>query len=406
MEQYMAVNGRDFRVLCLLGKGKGGYAYLVEREGKRYVLKQIHHEPCDYYEFGDKLQSELRDYERLRTIGIPMPELLAVDRDQERILKEYIPGDTVFDRVLRGEVDPAWLPQVEAMCDKLYPANTNIDYFPTNFIPWQGKLYYIDYECNDYREQWDFAHWGVQYWSRTPEFLACAREQGKLPGRKIIVLSFDDGTVYDRHFVELLNKHGIPGTFNLNSGLSDFVWHFGDHPICRLDLEENRTLYEGHEVACHSVHHPYLTSLTREQLIWQVEEDRRRLSEIFGREELGFGVPFDQCTEREIEIIRADTGVKYIRLSELSDDFAPPADPWHIPIHSLFNQPDVRQRLSAFAENKLPLSLFVLCGHSYECEVEDKWEYMEQLLVWMKSLPGVEFMSLMDFVRLAWPELG
>ena len=51
MEQYMAVNGRDFRVLCLLGKGKGGYAYLVEREGKRYVLKQIHHEPCDYYEF-------------------------------------------------------------------------------------------------------------------------------------------------------------------------------------------------------------------------------------------------------------------------------------------------------------------------------------------------------------------
>lgn len=404
MEQTMTVNALEYRVLCLLGKGKGGYAHLVEREGQRYVLKQIHHEPCIYYEFGDKLQSELRDYQRLRAIGVPMPELLAVDRERERILKEYIPGSTVYDLVLRDEMEPEWLEQVEAMCDKLYPANTNIDYFPTNFVPWNGKLYYIDYECNDYQEQWDFAHWGVKYWSRTPEFLACARERGHLPGRKIIALSFDDGTVYDKRFVDMLNRHGVPGTFNLNSGLSDFVWHCGDHPICRLDLRENRELYRGHEVACHSVHHPYLPSLSREELIWQVGEDHRCLREIFGREELGFGVPFDQCTQREIDIIREGTGVRYIRLSELSDSFAPPADCWHIPIHGLFNQPDIRERLSAFADSGLPLSLFVLCGHSYECEVEDKWDYMEQLLVWMKSLPGVEFMTLMEAVRLIWPE--
>ena len=405
MEQTMTVNTLEYRVLCLLGKGKGGYAHLVEREGRRYVLKQIHHEPCDYYEFGDKLQAELRDYRRLRAIGIPMPELLAVDTERERILKEYIPGDTIFDYVLRDEMQPGWVEQVEAMCDKLYPANTNIDYFPTNFIPWQGKVYYIDYECNDYQEQWDFAHWGVNYWSRTPEFLACARERGKLPGRKIVVLSFDDGTVYDRRFVALLNKHGIPGTFNLNSGLSDFVWHFGDHPICRLDLRENRDLYRGHEVACHSVHHPYLTSLSREDLIWQVEEDRMALKAIFGEEELGFGVPFDRCTQREIDIIREGTRVKYIRLSEQSDEFAPPADPWHIPIHGLFNQPDIWQRLDAFERSSLPMSLFVLCGHSYECEVENRWGNMEQLLLRMKRIPGAEFMTMMEFVKTAFPEL-
>ena len=44
------------------------------------VLKQIHHEPCGYYQFGDKLEAELRDYERLRNVGIPMPELMDVDR--------------------------------------------------------------------------------------------------------------------------------------------------------------------------------------------------------------------------------------------------------------------------------------------------------------------------------------
>ena len=87
----MTVNGREFRVIRLLGKGKGGYSWLVTDGRTEYVLKQIHHEPCSYYQFGDKLASELRDYARLEEIGIPMPVLLDVDREQERILKEYIP---------------------------------------------------------------------------------------------------------------------------------------------------------------------------------------------------------------------------------------------------------------------------------------------------------------------------
>ena len=83
----LTVNDTKYTVLRLLGKGKGGYSYLVTDGRAQYVLKQIHHEPCDYYTFGDKLQSELRDYKTLRTLGIPMPELLAADVQQERILK-------------------------------------------------------------------------------------------------------------------------------------------------------------------------------------------------------------------------------------------------------------------------------------------------------------------------------
>ena len=36
--------------------------------------------------------------------------------------------------------------------------------------------YYIDYECNGYQEQWDFEHWGIAYWSMTPEMAAYLRE--------------------------------------------------------------------------------------------------------------------------------------------------------------------------------------------------------------------------------------
>ena len=91
----MDINGKIFEQLRLLGKGKGGYSYLVTDGINQYVIKQIHHEPCDYYTFGDKLASELRDYERLRAIGIPMPRLLEVDHEQERYKKRNL-GHFIF----------------------------------------------------------------------------------------------------------------------------------------------------------------------------------------------------------------------------------------------------------------------------------------------------------------------
>ena len=167
----MCVNEKSYEVIKLLGHGKGGYSYLVTDGTKEYVLKQIHHEPCDYYQFGNKIEAEMKDYERLKEIGIPMPEMYEVDIEKERILKEYIKGDTIFDYVLRDEIKPSFVEQVKEMCRDLYAANTNIDYFPTNFVVQEDKLYYIDYECNDYMEEWNFENWGIKYWSQTKEFL-------------------------------------------------------------------------------------------------------------------------------------------------------------------------------------------------------------------------------------------
>ena len=168
------LNGKRYEVLRFLGRGKGGYSYLVTDGYGQYTLKRIHHEPCDYYTFGDKLASELRDYGRLRAVGIPMPELLDVDRDRELILKEYIDGPSIYELVKREEMRPDYYHQVRAMCAKLYPAGLNIDYFPTNFIVREGKLFYIDYECNEYMERWDFDHWGNDYWWLSPVFLEYA----------------------------------------------------------------------------------------------------------------------------------------------------------------------------------------------------------------------------------------
>lgn len=172
----MTVNDKEYQIVKLLGKGKGGYSYLVRNGMKQYVLKQIHHEPCDYYQFGNKIEAEINDYNRLKAIGILMPAMLDVDRATERILKEYIDGDTIYQLILQDKMQQDYIDQLRRMCSLLYAANTNIDYFPTNFVVQDGLLYYIDFECNNYMAEWNFENWGVKYWSKTPQFLQYVKE--------------------------------------------------------------------------------------------------------------------------------------------------------------------------------------------------------------------------------------
>lgn len=48
--------------------------------------------------------------------------------------------------------------------EKLKLENINIDYFPTNFVVEEDEMIYIDYEFNQYSEEWNFENWGIYYW--------------------------------------------------------------------------------------------------------------------------------------------------------------------------------------------------------------------------------------------------
>ena len=82
-----------------------------------------------------------------------MPKMLDIDMKNERILKEFIEGYTIYELALEDKVRPSYIKQIKSMCEILYPLNINIDYFPTNFIVSNELLWYIDYECNDYMEE-------------------------------------------------------------------------------------------------------------------------------------------------------------------------------------------------------------------------------------------------------------
>lgn len=178
--ERLTVNGTEYEIIKLLGKGKGGYSYLAkeasgdkDKAGDLVVLKQIHHEPCAYYNFGNKIEAESYDYQRLSAAGIRIPQMLSIDMEKERIVKEFIDGPTVFELVRDSdsELDDEFFRQVRLMAEQAKNAGLNIDYFPTNFVLEDGLLYYVDYECNLYSEEWNFENWGIKYWNKSPEFM-------------------------------------------------------------------------------------------------------------------------------------------------------------------------------------------------------------------------------------------
>ncbi len=97
--KLVTVDEKDYKIIKLLGRGKGGYSYLIEFENKHYVLKQIHHEPCSYYQFGNKIEAEIYDYNRLLKTKINIPKMIFVDKEKEIIIKEYIDGPTIAELI-------------------------------------------------------------------------------------------------------------------------------------------------------------------------------------------------------------------------------------------------------------------------------------------------------------------
>ena len=161
------VNNKEYKIIKLLGKGKGGYSYLAMLNNKLFVIKQIHHEPCSYYNFGNKIQSEYNDYQTLLNTNIRIPQMIDIDFDNERIVKEYIEGKTILELINEKETINQYVFQVKTMQELCKNKGINIDYYPSNFVvDKNNNIFYIDYECNKYDPKWDYDNWGKQYWEK------------------------------------------------------------------------------------------------------------------------------------------------------------------------------------------------------------------------------------------------
>ena len=87
-----------------------------------------------------------------------------------------VEGNTVFELIRDSIPVELYREQARDMAAQAKTAGLNIDYFPTNFVVQDGLIYYVDYECNPYMDEWSFENWGIKYWSRTDAFEKYLRE--------------------------------------------------------------------------------------------------------------------------------------------------------------------------------------------------------------------------------------
>lgn len=160
----MNINNKEYKEIKLLGKGKSGYSYLVKDNNNfLYVAKKIHNEPCEYYEFGDKLESEINDYNYLISF-LDIPKIIDIDYNNKIILKEYLEENTISELISKNIDISKYIVLIKNISIICKEHNINIDYYPTNFIFHNSKLFYIDYECNKYCDEWNYENWGSKYW--------------------------------------------------------------------------------------------------------------------------------------------------------------------------------------------------------------------------------------------------
>lgn len=206
---------------------------------------------------------------------------------------------------------------------------------------------------------------------------------GKL---KAVTFSFDDGVTQDRRLVELFNRYGLKATFNLNSDFlgteNQLVRNGVQVRHDKVDASEVKSLYQGHEVAVHTLTHPDLTKLSEEEVIRQVEEDRKALSALCGYEVVGMAYPYGTCDKRTAQIIKNNTGVKYSRTVVSTHSFDVQTEDMLIFNPTVYYvEPCLEEIVDAFLalETDKPQLLYIW-GHAYEMDAKYiSWEAFERI---------------------------
>ncbi len=209
--------------------------------------------------------------------------------------------------------------------------------------------------------------------------------QGK---RKAVTFSFDDGVTQDKRFVELLNKYGLKGTFNINSSLLGTLGQLSceewrvDHN--KIKASEVKMVYAGHEVAVHTLTHPMLPELDDETVLRQVDEDRKALESLCGYPIVGMAYPCGGVNndERVARLIREHTPIRYARTITSSYSFTPQTENLHQFNPTVyFVAKDFEEIVDKFlADESDEDKLLYIWGHSYELDIGYiTWEKFERI---------------------------
>lgn len=200
---------------------------------------------------------------------------------------------------------------------------------------------------------------------------------------KAVLFSYDDGLEEDREMIAILNEYGFKATFNLISGF------FGDTAQWREDKsgtqyvsrDEVYDLYQGHEIALHSMTHPNLAAVERDSILWQLGENLRDLSLIVDYEVHSGAYPFGGHDAQVLDVCE-ELGISNMRTVIDDPSFELPGNllKWNPSCHDS----DALEMIDKFFSQKSqhPELLFIW-GHSWEfsdeAEGDRNWSHFRAI---------------------------
>ncbi|MBQ7793533.1 MAG: polysaccharide deacetylase family protein [Clostridia bacterium] len=207
---------------------------------------------------------------------------------------------------------------------------------------------------------------------------------------KAITFSFDDGVTQDIRLIEIFNKYNLKATFNLNSELLglDGEVRLDENTKARhmkVKPEDVKHIYQGHEVAVHTLTHPRLPEIEDDkEIIRQVEQDRLNLSKLADYDVVGMAYPCGGVNndDRVAKIIKENTGVKYSRTITSNYGFDLQANLYRFnPTLHLFWEFDKMDELAVkFLEMEADKpQIFYIWGHAYEFDFKPElWDRFDK----------------------------
>ncbi len=213
--------------------------------------------------------------------------------------------------------------------------------------------------------------------------------------KKAVTFSFDDGILQDEKIIELLDKYGAKGTFNLNTNhLSqnfDFTYEGKFIPRRVIESGKVKERYKNHEIAVHTLDHINLTEQTDEEVIRQVKCDGEFLESLVGYEIYGMAYPCGGVNNdsRVAKLIKENTKIRYARTTTSSHNFDLQDDLLRFNPTAHLKEDTVLALTKEFVESKedKPQILY-LWGHSYELDMFD--DYLEKLEKCLQMLSSAD----------------
>ena len=214
-------------------------------------------------------------------------------------------------------------------------------------------------------------------------------------GKKIVTFSLDDGIKQDIRVMEILNKYGLKGTFNINTGIATEAskWVYKGADVMRINATDIRDLYNGHEIAVHTLTHCDLTKQNKNTIYNEIYRDKCNIEDWFGVNVVGMAYPYGTYNDLVVEVAKR-CGIKYARTVENTFSFSAQYDLLRFRPTCHFNDMKIKEIIENFLnEESDEQKLLYLWGHSYELDGDYAWGIFEEMCKTLSLYSNVEFMT-------------